>query len=168
MIKHLNIFYLSFITYILLIIASPYITAQTWAGICLYMFIGALIYQFLFLCHFSVKENIESSRSLFLYFVCAISSVGLYIILYYNKIFFFGYEKCAFLAGDCYGTYYGFEAIRQDDWSNLVYIPYLIFNIIIILIYYRSTKKVSNNQSSDDASSDDAIYVNKNELNNNK
>jgi hypothetical protein len=83
--------------------------------------------------------------------------------LYYNKIFFFGYEKCAFLAGDCYGTYYGFEAIRQDDWSNLVYIPYLIFNIIIILIYYRSTKKGSNNQSSDAAA-----YGNKNELNNNK
>ena len=51
MVTHLNIFKLSFITYTLLIIASPYLTAQTWADICLFLFIGALIYQFLFLCH---------------------------------------------------------------------------------------------------------------------
>jgi len=163
MVTHLNIFKLSFITYTLLIIASPYLTAQTWADICLFLFIGALIYQFLFLCHFSVKENIRSSRSLFLYFVCAISSVGLYIILYYNKIFFFGYESCGFLGGTCSGVYYGFEAIRRDAWSSIVYIPYLIFNLIIILKYYRSTKKSSNNQSSDDTT-----YVNKDELNNNE
>ncbi len=42
-------FILSFVSYVLIMIASPYVTAQLWADIILLLFIMALVYQFIYI-----------------------------------------------------------------------------------------------------------------------
>ena len=114
--QYLNIFKLSFLTYILIILARPYITAQiwAWADMCLFLFIIAIIYQLLFAVYLRKKENI--------------------------KIFFQEYHDCGLFGYSCGETYYGLEAIKNSGWNNLFYIPYLIFNIVLIVTYLFTDK----------------------------
>ena len=58
----------------------------------------------------------------------------------YIKIFFCGYRDCGLFGGLCGETYYGIEAIKNNDWKNLFYISYIIFNIILIVTYVFTNK----------------------------
>lgn len=138
--RYFNIFKLSFITYILVILASKFITAQVWADICLFLFVFALVYQVIFLLFLRRKENIKLSKAIYTFFLLAISSVSCCIILDYIKMFFRGFQAIG-LFGNAYGKkYYEIEAIINNDFANIIYIPILILNIILIIIYLRLNK----------------------------
>lgn len=100
-----NIFKITFITYIMIIIARPYVTAQLWADICLLLFLVTLIYQIIYIIHLRKKENIKFYKSLITYFIYAISSVSCYIIFDYINMFINGYTHSDFL-GNTYGITY--------------------------------------------------------------
>lgn len=137
-----NILKITFITYIMIIIERPYVTAQLWADVCLLLFFAALIYQIAYIVCLRKKENIKFCESLFTYFIYAISSVSCFIILNYINMFINGYTPNDFL-GNTHGiTYYGFEAIINNEWANLVYMPYLFFNIVLLVIYNLKSKKI--------------------------
>ena len=142
--KYENIFKITFTTYVLLMIARPYITAQSWADVCLILFISALIYQLLYVIYFRKKENFKFTKVLCMYFIYTISSVSTYIIFDYVNVWFNGFTPSDFLSNSYGNTYYGFDAIKQSYWKNLFYIPYLIFNVIILIIYKLFKKKGSN------------------------
>ena len=142
--KYGNIFKITFITYVLLMIACPYITAQPWADVCLILFILALIYQLLYVIYLRKKENLKFTKVLCRYFVYTISSVSIYIIFDYIDICLNGFTPSDFLGNSYEETYYGFEALKHADWKNLFYIPYLIFNVIILIISKLVQKKGSD------------------------
>ena len=142
--KYGNIFKITFITYVLLMIACPYITAQPWADVCLILFISALIYQLLYVIYLRKKENLKFTKVLCRYFAYTISSVSIYIIFDYIDICLNGFTPSDFLGNSYEETYYGFEALKHADWKNLFYIPYLIFNVIILIISKLVQKKGSD------------------------
>ena len=139
--KYTNIFVITFITYILMIFARPYVTAQVCADLCLFLFILAIIYQIVYITYFRKKDNVNFVKSLFMYFICALSTISIYIIIDYIDMFFNGYTPINFIGQSIGDTYYGFEAIFNCYWKNIFYIPYLIFNVIILIIYSLKNKR---------------------------
>lgn len=67
--KYDFIFKLSFINYILVLIALPYITARTWADIILFLFIFSCIYQITYIFYLRKKENVTFLKSIANYFL---------------------------------------------------------------------------------------------------
>lgn len=139
--KYTNIFKITFITYIMIIVARPYVSVQVWADICLLLFLFSLIYQMIYIIYLRKKENIKFCKSLFMYLIYAITSVSCLIIFDYISIFINGYSPSDFLGNTDGIKYYGLEAIINNGWTNLVYIPYLFFNIIVLIIYNLKSKK---------------------------
>ena len=134
------IFLLSFISYPLGFIAAPYITAQTWADIISFLFIGANVYQFLYIVYLRKKDNVSFGRSIANYFLYALGSFVLWEIYVYFDMFFNGYTECAFL-GECYETYYGFEAWKHNEFDNIVYGMLSLICFIYFISYYLISKK---------------------------
>ena len=85
--KYTNIFVITFFTNILMIFARLYVTAQVWADLCLFLFILATIYQVVYIVYFRKKDNVNFLKSLFMYFICALSTISIYIIADYIDIF---------------------------------------------------------------------------------
>ncbi len=139
--KYTNIFKMSFIFYVLVILASGYVTAQVWADIIFILFICSVIYQLIYLIYLRKKDNKKFFASLGLYFLFVISSVSAVIIINYIKYFIFGYTPSDFLGNTYDATYYGFRAIVENEWENIFYVPWLIINAIIISIYYIIKKR---------------------------
>lgn len=119
----------------------PYITAQTWADICFFMFLGACIYQVVYIIYLRRKENISLGRSVAKYFLYAFGSLFCLVIYEYADLFFNGYKECSFL-GECYETYYGFEAWKHDDIGNFVYGIVLLVCFVYYVSYYIISKKL--------------------------
>ena len=65
--KYTNIFVITFITYILMIFARPYVTAQVCADLCLFLFILAIIYQIVYIIYFRKKDNVNFVKSYVFY-----------------------------------------------------------------------------------------------------
>lgn len=137
------IFRLSFITYIMAMIARTYVTAQIWADLTIILFIAALIYQLVYLFVLRKKDDKKFSEILGLFFVLAITSVSGYIFINYLDMFINGYTPTDFIGNSLETTYYGFEAILENFWSNLIYVPYLVFNLIVLVIYKLIKRKKS-------------------------
>lgn len=137
------IFKISFITYIMALIVSQYVTAKLWADMCILLFIVALIYQFVYLFALRKKEDKKFGEVLGLFFVLAITSVSGYIFIDYLYMFINGYTPTDFIGNSLETTYYGFEAILENGWSNLIYVPYLIFNLIVLIVYKLIKRKKS-------------------------
>ena len=59
-------------------------------------------------------------------------------------MFINGYTPTDWVGNGLGKTYYGIEAILENTWSNIVCVPYLIFNLIVLFIYKLKTRKVNN------------------------
>ena len=139
--KYSLIYMLTFIFYALVLVALPYITAQTWANIMFYLFIGSCIYQFIYIIYLRKKENVSIGRSIAQYFLYAFGSFVLWMVLYYIDLYINGYQKCAFL-GECYETYYGFEAWKQDGIANFICGIILTVFFTYLGCYYLISQKI--------------------------
>lgn len=68
--KKYNLFFkLSFINYLLILIAIPYITARIWADIILILFICSCLYQIIYIAWLRKKENVKFLTSIAGYFL---------------------------------------------------------------------------------------------------
>ena len=123
------IFFISFLSYILISFARPYVTAKTWADICLIVFILSIIYQLVYIIYLRKKDNISFKMSIAKYFLFALSSFGISIIIYYIDCFINGVYIGFFGVGD---KYYGIDAITNNILTNILFIPFLIIKIIYI------------------------------------
>ena len=141
--KYNLIFRLSFITYIMALIVNRYVTAKLWADICILLFIVALIYQLAYIFVLRKKDDKKFSEVLGVFFLLAITSVSGYIFIDYLYMFVNGYTPTDFIGNSLETTYYGFEAILENGWSNLIYVPYLIFNLIVLIVYKVMKRKSS-------------------------
>lgn len=135
---------LTYISYILIIKARPYVTARTWADIVMFIFVNSIIYQLCYLFFLRKKENVSFLRSLakmFLYFSFVINA---YIIFYYIDIYINGYTFC-FLSfvGE---THYGFEAWKEYPFGIPVIIVFTIYEICYF-VALRRTKKPADKSS---------------------
>ena len=142
--KYSLIFKLSFITYIMAMFARPYVTAQIWADFAIILFIAALIYQLVYLFVLRKKDDKKIGETLGLFFILGISTVSVYICIDYLNMFINGYTPTDWVGNSLGKTYYGFEAIIENAWSNIVCVPYLVFNLIVLFIYKLKTRKVNN------------------------
>ena len=136
-------FRLSIITNIMAMIARTYVTAQIWTDLTIILFIAALIYQLVYLFVLRKKDDKKFGEILGLFFVLAITSVSGYIFIDYLDMFINGYTPTDFIGNSLETTYYGFEAILENFWSNLIYVPYLVFNLIVLVIYKLIKRKKS-------------------------
>lgn len=142
--KYNAVFLLSFISYFMVLFASPYITAQTWADIFLLVFLISVIYQLLYIIVLRKKDGVSLGRSISKFFLYALSAVSCYIAVEYIDIFINGYKETAFLSGELIAVYYGFDAWINNFWYNIFFAPFLILNILYAIIYFaviRSIKK---------------------------
>lgn len=139
--KYGLILQLSFMSYLFVALASPYVTAQTWADLIFMLFLGCCGYQLLYLFYLRKKENVSFLRSvanLILYFTF---TVYLYIIIYYIYTFFNGYTTGFFGYGD---TYYGIDAWIQDDWGRYIFIPLFIICFVYQISYFAISRRIKN------------------------
>ena len=67
--KYDFIFKISFITYLLALIARPYMTARIWADIILFIFIFSCMYQITYIFYLRKKENVTFLKSIAKYFL---------------------------------------------------------------------------------------------------
>lgn len=140
--KYYLYFRLSFVTYVLMMIALPYVTAQTWADIILLLFIMTLIYQFIYMIFLRKKDNKKFSNVFLKFLLYGITLVSVYILIVYIDNFINGYTLTDWVGNSTGSTYYGIQAILKNDWQNLFCVPYLIFNLLIIIVYKLLNKKV--------------------------
>lgn len=144
--KYDLIFRLSFVSYVLILIASPYVTAQTWADIILLIFIMTLVYQFVYIFFLRKKYNKKFSNVFFRFLLYGMTSVSVYIIIGYFDNFINGYTPTDWVGNKTHDTYYGIQAILEDDWKNIFCVPYLIFNLLIIIVFKFINKKLEKNK----------------------
>jgi len=145
--KYNLIFRLSFITYIMFMIAMPYITAQFWADLFMLLFIVSLIYQFVYLFVLRKKENQKFGEVLILFLVLAITTLSIRMLIDYMNDFIKGYTPTDFVGNSLGNTYYGMQAILENQLKNLLYIPYITLNLIILIVYKLKVRKVGNKEN---------------------
>lgn len=133
--KYNLLFKLSFITYVMFMIAMPYITAQIWADLIMVLFISSVIYQFVYLFGLRKKDNKKFSEILVLFLIYGITSLSVRMIIDYIDVFINGYTPTDFVGNRLGYTYYGIQAILENQIKNILYVPYIIINTIILIIY---------------------------------
>ncbi len=89
MLKKYGILYmLSFVSYFLVLEASPYISAQTWADILLLLFVIAIIYELAYLIFLRKKECVGFGRALARWFLYGFSALEVSLLInYFEEIF---------------------------------------------------------------------------------
>ena len=123
---------MSFISYLLVLVAKPYITARTWADIILFLFIFSCIYQIAYILYLRKKENVTFLRSIANYFL---------YLTYMGDII------AGYLLLD---TYVGIGYTSGWEKVGLVFVglPIFIISSIYQLIYYllkrKKCKKTNN------------------------
>jgi hypothetical protein len=137
---------ISFIPYILVMYARPYVTAQTWANHVFYLFLGAIFYQLCYLVFLRKKENVSFLKSLARTFLYLSFSAGIYVLTFYLDIYFNGYSYCFFMA--YYGPYYGFEAWKHAGFASLLLIPLLCVSTIYEICYFIISKRIKKSSIS--------------------
>ncbi len=140
-VKYDLFFRLSFISYVLIIIARPYVTVQIWADIVLVLFIMALVYQFIYMFFLRKKENKKFSNVFLKFLLYGITSISIYIIIEYINDFINGFTPTDLLGNSTGSTYYGIQAILKNGWKNLFSVPYLILNLLFIIVYHKLANK---------------------------
>ncbi|MFT3950926.1 MAG: hypothetical protein QM689_03055 [Oscillospiraceae bacterium] len=134
-------FMLSFISYFFLLIASPHITACTWADLCLYGFFAAVIYQLLYIVILRKKDHVSQGRSIARTFLFAFFAASCHIAMYYIDRYVNGYSEYTFLMHEKITTYYGLEAWKHDTFANYIDTPLFIFFTIYEITYFSISKK---------------------------
>lgn len=139
------VYKLSFITYLLLIYALPYISANTLADIVLIVFILSVVFQIGYIFIFRKKDNVSFGHAVSLQFLCISIIVDILIIISYARMFVCGYTPSDFFGNSMGVTYYGIEAIRQNDWADVVFVPMLVICTLYQVIFFlvRNKKKDS-------------------------
>jgi len=133
---------LSFIPCFLILYACDYVTAQTWADIIFYFFLGAVLYQLCYLFYLKKKGKVSFLRSfakILLYYNFIVSTS---IIIFYVDIYFNGYTW-SFLEVSR-GPYYGLEAWKHATWESMLAIPLFCIVTIYEICYFISSKKIRN------------------------
>ena len=132
-------FKISFASYILILCASPYVTAQAWADFSVFIFIIVIIYHLLYIFVFRKKENLSLAKAIANYFLYLSNLFITILISYYIYIFYMGNYRCFF---QCTGPYYGFEA-----WDNfgiiIFYTPLLCILLTYSFCYYWINNKIN-------------------------
>ena len=123
--KYNFIFKISFISYLLALVAMPYMTARIWADIILFIFIFFCIYQINYIFYFRKEENVtflEGIANYFLYLTYTCDVVVGYMLL--DAVLEIGYTN-------------GWE------WIGLVFVglPTFVVCSIYQFIYYRLKKR---------------------------
>jgi hypothetical protein len=80
------VFRLTFISYVSVFLARPYVTAEAWADIILLLFIASCGYQLAYVFYLRKKEDVRFLRSLAEFFLYLCFAVELYILLFYLVI----------------------------------------------------------------------------------
>ncbi len=136
-------FRLSFISYVLIMIVR---SGKLWVDITLSLFILALVYQFIYIFFLRKKYNKKFSNVFLRFLLYGITSVSVYILVWYIDIFFNGYYTGGDVVGiGGSGPYYGIQAILKSDWE--IYVSYVIFNLCIIIVYKLVNKKLKKQKS---------------------
>ncbi len=94
-----------------MMLALPYVTAQTWADIISLLFIITLIYQYIYMIFLSKKDNKKFSNVLLKFLLSGITSVSVYILIVYGDNFINGYTPTDWVGNSTGSTYYGIQAI---------------------------------------------------------
>ena len=145
--KYNLIFRLSFIIYIIFMIAMPYITVQVWADLIMLLFIASLIYQFTYLIVLRKKDNKKFGEILILFIILAITTLSVRMLIDYVYTFINGYTPTDFVGNSLGHTYYGIQAILENQLKNIIYIPYIVVNLIILIIYKLKVRKAGNSKN---------------------
>ena len=146
--KKYNLFFrLSFIIYIIFMIAMPYITAQVWDDLIMLLFIASLIYQFTYLIVLRKKDNKKFGEILILFIILAITTLSVRMLIDYADAFINGYTPTDFVGNSFGHTYYGIQAILENKLKNIIYIPYIVVNLIILIIYNLKVRKAGNSKN---------------------
>jgi len=127
--KYDLIFRISFINYLLVLIAMPYITARTWADIILLVFILSCIYQFTYIIYFRKKDGLKISTSIANWFLYITYIMDILVIYFLIDIIF------------ALGNIGGLEGVVL----MIIGLPIYVIAIIYKIIYYRIIKRKSNN-----------------------
>ena len=127
--KYDLIFRISFINYLLVLIARPYITARTWADIILLVFILSCIYQFTYIVYFRKKDGLKISISIANWFLYITYIMDILVIYFLIDIIL------------ALGNIGGLEGAVL----MIIGLPIYLIAIIYKIIYYRIIKRKSNN-----------------------
>lgn len=130
--KYDFIFKISFITYLLALIARPYMTARIWADIILFIFIFSCIYQITYIFYLRKKENLTFSKSIVKYFLY-LTYIGDIIVGYMllDAILEIGYSS-------------GWELIGLLFVGLPIFIICSIYQLVYYILKRKKIKKVNN------------------------
>ncbi len=138
-----KIYALSFLWLMPLTYASPYVTAQFWADMIAIIAILLGLYDLSYILILRQNDNVSFGRAVARFFLYGFIMIVLYITFSYIKLFFWGYNGTFWFGYSDYDPVYGFEAIKADVWSNLIFVPMFIISTIYICGYFLISKKIS-------------------------
>ncbi len=120
--------------------ALPYNTARIWADtiVLIACLCGVYILAYIIWLRRKNKESLLRAIADFVFYFLMAHTV--LIFLHYAGNFFYGYTPTDIVGMPIGETVYGFKAIQYDGWSNLFYIPELIFTGIYTIIYILQLK----------------------------
>ena len=137
---------LSFLCILPLYYASPYISAQTWADAVALISAVCAVYAFLYIVWLRKKDNVSLGRAVARYFLYFNFMVLIGLLLHYCGLFFNGFTATDVMGNAVSDRKYGFAAIAEDGWGNMVYVPLLIFCVIYQAGYYYISCNISENK----------------------
>ena len=142
--KYNLLFKLSFIMYILIIFARPYVSAKVWADAILVLFVVAVGYQLLYLFYFRKKEHLKFGRTIAQYFLCSLLSLEVWTVLHCGDLFINGFTPRDWLGSFIGETVYGWAAITGDGidffgYSAIVIVS-TIYQIVYAMVFIRKKK----------------------------
>ena len=133
--KYNLLFKLSFIMYILIIFARPYVSAKVWADAILVLFVVAVGYQLLYLFCFRKKEHLKFGRTIAQYFLCSLLSLEVWTVLHCGDLFINGFTPRDWLGSFIGETVYGWAAITGDGIDFFCYSAIVIVSTIYQIVY---------------------------------
>lgn len=133
--KYNLLFKLSFIMYILVLFAAPYISAQNWADIIALIFCVTVCYQVLYLFYLRKKDKLKFIRVLGQFFLYLLLSLELWTILACVDLAVNGCIPTDFLGNQIGERVYGWEAITEDGFGFYIYKIILLVATIYQFIY---------------------------------
>ena len=97
---------------------------------------------------FIIKIGLKILRILSIIFLIFLTLLEMYCFIHYLNNFFNGFTKTDILGNKIGDTVYGFEAIKQDGWANLFFIPLIVittlYQIFYLVVFFKNLKKKKN------------------------
>ncbi len=124
---------ISFINYLLVLIARPYITARAWADIIFLVFILSCIYQFTYILYFRKKDGLKISTSIANWFLYITYIMDILVIYFLIDVIF------------ALGNIGGLEGVVLIIMGLPIYVLAIIYKIIYYKILKRKFNSIKNN-----------------------